>query len=504
MLVGLNIFRFHTYIDVRYKKAGAVNSGELLDILSDRKSELAGYDQQDAHELFQVMMSILTEEAKQLSPLNVLSLRPSTLNGLKKSHGVAENSFKCPLQGTLGSQLICQVCSTPRPIRHQQYLDLSLPIPVVPTTPGTPDSAPRALLIHDCINEFLRGEQLEDVECPACTVNSTTSKIKEKVEVMERVTSLRAPNPVAKPSSASTEQAEKANGNHSNGNSASNGSHVKDMLQEELRTSSYMLKQLNSCCMLGENDSLVMDIDVDDWSNLSTNSKNLGQSSPSTERSGSSERALAVPSAPRQNEGNGLPTTVDQHLIERIRTSVRKSMYLMNLPEMLCLQINRLVYNPITDRKMKLPQHVKFGTKLDMSMFQLTPEQRSRASSISLSSTMSSPAPLRLPQALPDTVDDIDVDIDIEDVEPLSTVSSTAVNIDSSKAGCANGTSNHTNGARMISSVSDGDMSTSMGSVMMSSTMTVRGLEEKKKRAVYDLCAVIIHSGSADGGKCIT
>jgi hypothetical protein len=369
----------------------------LLETLSERNNDLAGFDQQDAHELFQVMLSILTDEAKQV---NLVSLKtPAT--GLKSiMNGIAKKSdprlshrhhtsrseisgFRCPLQGTLGSQLICQVCNNPRPVRHQQYLDLSLPIPDN-ITPG------RNLLLQDCIAEFLRGEQIDNVECPACTVNATTSKIKDEVDKMGGLkfagragaTATTSPRTPASPSTAPAANGESSVPATRTGNRASNTS--DDLFKKDLLKKEVMLNKLNRCCMIGESDSFMMDLDVDNLNNLDVKNNqgrstavnfaesNENGSSNGYHNSDNPDRAAKKPTVVTSEEPS---TTVDQHLIERIRTSVRKSMYLMQLPEMLCVQISRLVYNPMTGRKMKLPQHVRFDTKLDMSSFQMTPEQ---------------------------------------------------------------------------------------------------------------------------------
>jgi hypothetical protein len=286
-----------------------------------------------------------------------------------------------------------------------------------------------------------------------------------------------------------------------------------------------MLNKLNRCCMIGESDSFMMDLDVDNLNNLDVKNNqgrstavnfaesNENGSSNGYHNSDNPDRAAKKPTVVTSEEPS---TTVDQHLIERIRTSVRKSMYLMQLPEMLCVQISRLVYNPMTGRKMKLPQHVRFDTKLDMSSFQMTPEQHgsiatSRTNSLgsmSIVSTSISVSQASSPKSSPalskagSEIPDIDIENEIEDVEPLSASTIAVSNGETSSAAASSGAGRGfaSNSNTLSSRSHDADASVYRGSTptMLSSTLSVIS---ERRRALYDLCAVIVHSGSADGGK---
>ena len=111
-------------IDVRRPQSESVNSRDVLRVLTSKNDSFSGHDQQvdneypsfplpqlievefimqDAEELFQTMMSILSDEAKKAA-----LLRPvSGLRGLVMSTSAAPSAeinsqVKCPLEGVLG------------------------------------------------------------------------------------------------------------------------------------------------------------------------------------------------------------------------------------------------------------------------------------------------------------------------------------------------------------------------------------------------------------------
>ena len=405
--------------------------------------------------------------------------------------------------GSITSQLVCEDCQTLRPMRHQPFIDLSLSIPVheksninhldslrklkggshvrLPNNNNNnsrgfggsniqmPKASPGLIHLTDCLDAMLCGEILTGIECPACSATSTTAKIDIKVNKME--------------------------------SSTYNARILSTMMNEELESSKKILQHLRQCVMLGSVDTLVLDIDE------SCTLK------PTFEATASIASASMFPNAVDSMTTSSTPASyqfpvsssifpvaemmapvdvipVEAHLIERVRTSVRKSLFLTRLPKLLCFHIQRRVYNPVTCRMTKMTQHVEFEASMDMRPYFYntatcnTTSPLKSASHTSTSSTSST-------SSCTSTI------LMSETVETSSSSVSTPTTAAAPTTAATAGT-----GSLSAMSVDESlvDLQTTKPTNLSMGDM-LDSRSSSSSQYLYDLCAVIIHSGSAEGGK---
>jgi hypothetical protein len=88
-----------------------------------------------------------------------------------------------PFQGWMASHLTCSRCEKSRPVNHQPFIDLSLPLPNTQNAPvmGSRFSGrqvpglnsyfePQAEKdVRDLLKQYVQSEDIENVECARCT-----------------------------------------------------------------------------------------------------------------------------------------------------------------------------------------------------------------------------------------------------------------------------------------------------------------------------------------------
>lgn len=159
----------------------ALNSSEATEECLETKEVLnalmshgwvINFQQQDAHELFQVLMSTLEEELSESSGGLFSSLRqesspPSKF--LSKAGTVALPLRMSPFRGLLTSQLTCTSCKHKFPVRIEPFESLSLPI-----------YRSRVSFLFDssslemCLKNFTNSELVEDVVCDNCSKSGSS------------------------------------------------------------------------------------------------------------------------------------------------------------------------------------------------------------------------------------------------------------------------------------------------------------------------------------------
>lgn len=183
---------------------------------------------QDAEELLQILVNIITEELKRPPKARATGLltlleqqqagssskpRASSSSSGRVSEG--EQRFANPLAGWMASTMQCCSCQHTRPVRNSEFIDVSLPLPqqtrgrrLSSSSLGfgsssataqagyarsllnggsavAPSMAPQQLLVSqqggggggrggevhllDCLSEFVREEVVQGVECANCT-----------------------------------------------------------------------------------------------------------------------------------------------------------------------------------------------------------------------------------------------------------------------------------------------------------------------------------------------
>ncbi|KAG5187582.1 hypothetical protein JKP88DRAFT_193754 [Tribonema minus] len=170
---------------------------EVYEGLLRKAPTFQGRDQQDAQEAFHALVDLVDEERIQLKnrlgSAYVVPLRsrrdflrihpaPPFASGglealLRPAAAVLPASFfgALPMQGTLCSSLRCVVCNTSKPLTVAPFIDISLPLPEAYQLYGGGASAHHASSNGfangngACLRAFMQEEEVEGVECDACT-----------------------------------------------------------------------------------------------------------------------------------------------------------------------------------------------------------------------------------------------------------------------------------------------------------------------------------------------
>ncbi|KAI8339378.1 hypothetical protein BC941DRAFT_349512 [Chlamydoabsidia padenii] len=170
-------------------------------------------DQQDAHQLFQIISSILTSEEeiqyKQSTPslLDVDTLRYLTVESVSHRFDAFESSSfssmgtfgsmwssfsvsttgrilhrrprrpRNPFTGLAASKLNCLNCGYTAPIRHHTFNNISL------TVPQTVSQSANCTL-ESCLGDYTKTDILTDYQCRKCNLLSTMEKLEQELETI--------------------------------------------------------------------------------------------------------------------------------------------------------------------------------------------------------------------------------------------------------------------------------------------------------------------------------
>lgn len=200
-------------------------------------------EQQDAEEMLQVIMSLVQEDASRISSISsmrsILDTPPtasptSSLSSLSCSIGSDEGLdleprlcslarvpsaqsmptagaalasvqvphgmlSPLPFQGWMASHLTCSRCEKSRPINHQPFIDLSLPLPNTQSAPvmGSRFGSrqvpglnsylePQAEKdVRDLLKQYVQSEDIDNVECARCTAEHYTNWCVRRVRTVK-------------------------------------------------------------------------------------------------------------------------------------------------------------------------------------------------------------------------------------------------------------------------------------------------------------------------------
>ncbi|XP_071944024.1 ubiquitin carboxyl-terminal hydrolase 30-like [Antedon mediterranea] len=158
----------------------ATNSPQkLLDVLHESNWWYGG--QQDAHELFQFIISELDSNQQHLAS-HISLFQPSLLYLEKEAlvHNMKSKfelqlmkvsaSVEQPFHGSLANHLTCTLCKTKKPISLTTFDTLSLPIPT--QSWGT-------ITLEDLLQTFTQSELVQDVTCLKCSGKLGRTRIRE-------------------------------------------------------------------------------------------------------------------------------------------------------------------------------------------------------------------------------------------------------------------------------------------------------------------------------------
>jgi hypothetical protein len=277
--------------------------------------------------------------------------------------------------------LVCKICEKQRPVRHQLFTDISLPLESVKITNTTsshgindaalngglnsnntvgPKSAngifhPWSLNLDYCLKNFMKDEELQqEVECQNCSLHETT-------EYLERKILSRSCDSII----------ESFRGQH-----------------DEQRQDEALVQKLKEAYSTGESDSCLFDIDdlhiatedsdctndnnsIDDISVSTSPSDSVASSSSSLHRNyaawgmGINHLGSVISFDSKKSKS----TPLDPYLVQKLRTRARKQLFFSRPPVLLCLHICRRVADFPSNRMKKLNHHVNFSVELNIEDF---------------------------------------------------------------------------------------------------------------------------------------
>ncbi|EGF82876.1 hypothetical protein BATDEDRAFT_86340 [Batrachochytrium dendrobatidis JAM81] len=169
----------------------------LVDALAGSKgnqNHLLGYQQQDAHELFQFVSSFLTKEEQPIVPhmissfadISTLPQRLPLVNGAVLGNFIkacVSGNFvylprrvlmRSPLSGLLASRICCHQCGYKSPLRHDIFDNLSLTVPSVPSC-----------TLERIIENYVRIESIHGYICDRCSLFATAKKLEQDLSRYE-------------------------------------------------------------------------------------------------------------------------------------------------------------------------------------------------------------------------------------------------------------------------------------------------------------------------------
>ncbi|KAJ3184998.1 hypothetical protein HDU87_002564 [Geranomyces variabilis] len=154
-------------------KRSSIAPRNLMDALSasnQSNRRLLCYNQQDAHELLQLVSSTLSNE--EMDPIAPMSLSNALELPAESIRGVVQNArsnfrlprwVKNPLLGLTASAITCRTCNYSSGIRHEPFDILSLAIPI--------GRGPYS--IESLLREYVAPEGIHDFICDRCSLSKT-------------------------------------------------------------------------------------------------------------------------------------------------------------------------------------------------------------------------------------------------------------------------------------------------------------------------------------------
>ena len=312
------------------------------------------------------------------------------------------------------SHLRCQACSQREgeashrwaPARHQVFTTIPLPIPNRKSNPSYDNTGGLSTSLHNCLEEFFKEEQLNDVTCSACSAKCTLPSYQRKHTQL--CSSLQKQKSTMKylEQMPSAKQAQKV---------------CEDELTVSIVASA--MEQIRALCVTGERDAFIPDFEsayiavtshlIDSVEtirkvDLESKSKCLGSSACSSTSAGGSptgtadvvklrDGSLSSTSSDCGRPSFSVPpnTTTEMMLLslrQQVRSDAVKYSSVSRLPELLCLYLCRRVYDERTGKMRKRSEHIAFPLVLHMDSYCSADGEVRRTPSLGPSSILASAA----------------------------------------------------------------------------------------------------------------
>ncbi|KAK4514144.1 uncharacterized protein ATC70_006154 [Mucor velutinosus] len=192
-------------------KPRSITPTDFLKALERKSGGTINRDQQDAHELFQIISSVLTSEEEIQYRENATSLLDAaTLRGFAfgdndpngdnfetssvSSFGTTASMWSSfsvctvgghlrprrrsprnPFTGLAASKISCMNCGYTAPIRHHTFDNISLSAPQISTC-----------TLEDCLKTYTKVDFLNDFQCRKCTLVATLESMTQELNALEQ------------------------------------------------------------------------------------------------------------------------------------------------------------------------------------------------------------------------------------------------------------------------------------------------------------------------------
>ncbi|KAJ3408497.1 hypothetical protein HDV05_004956 [Chytridiales sp. JEL 0842] len=159
---------------------------------NNNNRRLMCYDQQDAHELLQLVSSSLTNEESPAIPhiptlFDIHSLNSETRPKarVKKAPSVVSlgvplnfklpKQLRNPLTGLVANTMSCVQCGYTSAVRHDTFDNISLPVPTVPQ-----------VTVEGLLQSYVTPEPIHEYICDKCSLVGTLRKLEQDIERRKR------------------------------------------------------------------------------------------------------------------------------------------------------------------------------------------------------------------------------------------------------------------------------------------------------------------------------
>ena len=149
------------YVDV-------YNPSKILTYMKKANSSImvGTNSQHDAHEVFSILLTMLSTMDK----------GDQSYSLVPKESMMHTRRIENPLIGMISNTLTCQSCSRRRPIKHESFTSIILPIPITN----------KAVDLYDCFEAFTQDEELQDpIECLACSLTKTKTALVNRIKAYD-------------------------------------------------------------------------------------------------------------------------------------------------------------------------------------------------------------------------------------------------------------------------------------------------------------------------------
>lgn len=300
----------------------AADPAPLISLLAEANPQFANRNEQDAHELLEVVLDIVSQEGTSMAnetstgmPVGLGQYATGKVASSPVPH-IMETKLAGhpPFRGLCASHVRCTGCGTTRVLNHGPFATLSLPVGElsIPQANGSPN-----LRVMDSLRQYTSEELLDEVECCFCSAQHLSDCLQ------------------------SVQQQEAGK---------------KEKPEDVVVEYDLELQFVQSCMEYWKRSGLCGQGNYNSWDDQ-INAEIIERLQSSAEKN------------PAQRPGLlRCVDTVDE-LASSVRQTTTKRLLLSRLPACLCLHLNRKTVNMFSGQLVKLENHVEFPKVLDMSPF---------------------------------------------------------------------------------------------------------------------------------------